>query len=283
MNDNIMKNGLLFVYHFEEDILTISHLFSKQKTTKLICKNLFCLNFLNDKNLDEIGAKAEFYINKDLKVNLMTFCSFHSEKLISYSHKINYINEKKIPFEKIIKISFHSDSIDNSTILIIEFENIKSIKNELYNFYEKLCSMIKEYNKKNYKSEIIIESNMINRPINTIKKNIHIILNIFSFLMFNQKINKKININDIINNHLNNFLISDFQVYENEIEIFLENQNLNFQIKLSIISLSEVSCFIQIMEKIKFIQYGKIISQISKINQNMLKLVKEYFEHFISL
>ena len=88
-----MKNGLLFVYHFEEDILTISHLFSKQKTTKLICKNLFCLNFLNDKNLDEIGAKAEFYINKDLKVNLMTFCSFHSEKLISYSHKINYINE----------------------------------------------------------------------------------------------------------------------------------------------------------------------------------------------
>ena len=82
---------------------------------------------------------------------------------------------------------------------------------------------------------------------------------------------------------MNNFLISDFQVYENEIEIFLENQNLNFQIKLSIISLSEVSCFIQIMEKIKFIQYGKIISKISKINQNMLKLVKEYFEHFISL
>lgn len=283
MNDNFLKDGILLVYHFEDDILKISQLFSKQKLMKLIFQNFFDFHFLNEKNFDEIGAKAEFSLNKDLKVKLITFYSFHSEKLISFSHKINYINEKKISFEKIIKISFHSDLIDNSTILIIEFENIKKIKNELYNFFEELCKIIQEYNKNNFKSQIIIESNMINRPINTIKKNINIILNIFSFLILNQR-NKKINIDDIINNHLNNiFLISDFQVYENEIEIFLDNQNLNFQIKISLISLSEVSCFIQIMEKIKYIQYGKIISKISKVNQNLLKLVKEYFEHFISL
>ena len=62
-------------------------------------------------------------------------------------------------------MSFHSDTSDNSTILIIEFENVKNLKVVLCKYFEELCNIIKEYNKKNCLSQIILESNVINRPI----------------------------------------------------------------------------------------------------------------------
>ena len=197
MNSNIINSEISFVYHFDQDLLKISNLFSNQKMLKLFMKNYLCFNFLNEKNFDEIGADAEIYFNKDLKAKFMTIFSFHSDKLISFSHKVYSINEKNVTFEKIIKMSFHSDTSDNSTILIIEFENVKNLKVVLCKYFEELCNIIKEYNKKNCLSQIILESNVINRPIDTIKKNLNIIINIFSILLSDGNSQKNLNVNDI--------------------------------------------------------------------------------------
>ena len=287
MNSDIIKSEISFVYHFDDDLLKITNLFSKQKMLKLITNNIFCYKFLNEKNCDEIGADVEIDFNKDLKVKFLTIFSFHSEKLISYSYKVYSINEKNVTFEKIIKMYFYSDSYDNSTLLIIEFENVKTIKEILYNYFEGLCNSIKDYNKKNCLSQIILESNLINRPINTIKKNIHIIVNIFSILLsLDDNGKKNLNIeelNDILNQYTNNnFQISKYQFFNDELEIFL-NSNTNLKIRISVVSLSEISCYIQVMEKIHYSQNGIIVSKISKLNKLVLKLVKEYFEHFIAL
>jgi len=286
MNSDIIKSEISFVYHFDDDLLKITNLFSKQKMLKLITNNILCYKFLNEKNCDEIGADVEIDFNKDLKVKFLTIFSFHSERLISYSHKVYSINEKNVTFEKIIKISFHSDSYDNSTFLIIEFENVKKIKEILYNYFEGLCKSINDYNKKNCISQIIIESNVINRPINTIKNNIHIIINIFSFLSsLDDNGKKNITIQELnnINQYTDtNFKISKYQFFKDELEIFL-NSNFNYKIRISVVALSEISCYIQIMEKIHYSQNGIIVSKISKLNKLVLKLSKEYFEHFISL
>ena len=286
MNSDIIKSEISFVYHFDDDLLKITNLFSKQKMLKLITNNILCYKFLNEKNCDEIGADVEIDFNKDLKVKFLTIFSFHSERLISYSHKVYSINEKNVTFEKIIKISFHSDSYDNSTFLIIEFENVKKIKEILYNYFEGLCKSIKDYNKKNCLSQIILESNVINRPINTIKNNIHIIINIFSFLSsLDDNGKKNITIQELnnINQYTDtNFKISKYQFFKDELEIFL-NSNFNYKIRISVVALSEISCYIQIMEKIHYSQNGIIVSKISKLNKLVLKLSKEYFEHFISL
>ena len=61
MNSNIINSEISFVYHFDQDLLKISNLFSKQKMLKLFTKNYLCFNFLNEKNFDEIGADAEIY------------------------------------------------------------------------------------------------------------------------------------------------------------------------------------------------------------------------------
>ena len=287
MNSNIINSEISFVYHFDQDLLKISNLFSNQKMLKLFMKNYLCFNFLNEKNFDEIGADAEIYFNKDLKAKFMTIFSFHSDKLISFSHKVYSINEKNVTFEKIIKMSFHSDTSDNSTILIIEFENVKNLKVVLCKYFEELCNIIKEYNKKNCLSQIILESNVINRPIDTIKKNLNIIINIFSILLSDHNSRKNLNVNDIyqlLNNQINNcFSIIKYECFKDELEIFLENINSHYKIRISVIALSDISCYIQFMEKIHYLKYGIIVSKISKFNKLFLKLVKEYFEHFIPL
>ena len=287
MNSDIIKSEISFVYHFDDDLLKITNLFSKQKMLKLITNNILCYKFLNEKNCDEIGADVEIDFNKDLKVKFLTIFSFHSERLISYSHKVYSINEKNVTFEKIIKMYFYSDSYDNSTLLIIEFENVKKIKEILYNYFEILCKSIKDYNKKNCLSQIILESNVINRPINTIKNNIHIIINIISILLSLEDNGKKnLNIeelNDILNQYTNNnFQISKYQFFNDELEIFLKS-NINLKIRISVVALSDISCYIQLMEKIHYSKNGIIVSKISKLNKLVLKLVKEYFEHFIAL
>ena len=45
MNSNIINSKISFVYHFEQDLLKISNLFSKQKMLKLFMKNHLCLIF----------------------------------------------------------------------------------------------------------------------------------------------------------------------------------------------------------------------------------------------
>ena len=37
------------------------------------------------------------------------------------------------------------------------------------------------------------------------------------------------------------------------------------------------------MEKFEYVSNGKIITKVSKLNQKLLKLIKEYFEHSFSL
>ena len=112
------------------------------------------------------------------------------------------------------------------------------------------------------------------RPFETLKKNINILINIFSkFYVLTQK-NENEKINDFR-------IVKEIQILNEELEIYLLN-NGN-KIRISIISLSEISCFIQIMEKFEFISHGKIITKVSKLNQKILKQIKEYFEHSISL
>lgn len=141
-------------------------------------------------------------------------------------------------------------------------------------FHEEFCKNIKEYNKIYSRSQIIIDSNIIMRPFETLKKNINILINIFSkFYVLTQK-------NE--NEKLNDFrIIKEIQILNEELEIYLLN-NGN-KIRISIISLSEISCFIQLMEKFEFISNGKIITKVSKLNQKILEQIKEYFEHSISL
>ena len=119
-----------------------------------------------------------------------------------------------------------------------------------------------------------------------IKKNIHIIVNIFSILLsLDDNGKKNLNIEELnnINQYTDtNFKISKYQFFKDELEIFL-NSNFNYKIRISVVALSEISCYIQIMEKIHYSQNGIIVSKISKLNKLVLKLSKEYFEHFISL
>lgn len=280
MTSSNLCGNIIFICNFKEDISKIFNFFTKQKKFKLIinqCSDT-SIKFLDSKNYDEIGCESQLIIKNNLFIKTKTISNYNSERYKTYSQKLKINNYEDESLEsQNINYFFHSNTNDNSTILIVE--NNFSFKNQnseklIHFFYEEFCKNIKEYNKIYSRSQIIIDSNIIMRPFETLKKNINILINIFSkFYVLTQK-------NE--NEKLNDFrIINEKQILNEELEIYLFN-NGN-KIRISIISLSEISCFIQIMEKFEFISHGKIITKVSKLNQKILKQIKEYFEHSISL
>ena len=142
------------------------------------------------------------------------------------------------------------------------------------------CKSIKEYNKNYNISQIIFDSNVICRPFDTIKKNIYIFIEILS--KFYYKKNKNIENKDLEKKN-NFYIVKESQILNEELDIYLENNYNSDKIRISVITLSEVSCYIQLMEKFEYVSNGKIITKVSKLNQKILKLFKEYFEHCFSL
>ena len=280
MTSSNFCGNIIFIYNFKEDISKIFNFFTKQKKFKLIinqCSDA-SIKFLDSKNYDEIGCESQLIIKNNLFIKTKTISNYNSERYKTYSQKlkINNYEDESLEFQN-INYFFHSNANDNSTILIVE--NNFSFKNQnseklIHFFYEEFCKNIKEYNKIYSRSQIIIDSNIIMRPFETLKKNINILINIFSkFYVLTQK-NENEKINDFR-------IVKEIQILNEELEIYLLN-NGN-KIRISIISLSEISCFIQIMEKFEFMFNGKIITKVSKLNQKILKQIKEYFEHSISL
>lgn len=280
MTSSNLCGNIIFICNFKEDISKIFNFFTKQKKFKLIinqCSDT-SIKFLDSKNYDEIGCESQLIIKNNLFIKTKTISNYNSERYKTYSQKLKINNYEDESLEsQNINYFFHSNTNDNSTILIVE--NNFSFKNQnseklIHFFYEEFCKNIKEYNKIYSRSQIIIDSNIIMRPFETLKKNINILINIFSkFYVLTQK-NENEKINDFR-------IINEKQILNEELEIYLFN-NGN-KIRISIISLSEISCFIQIMEKFEFISHGKIITKVSKLNQKILKQIKEYFEHSISL
>ena len=280
MTSSNLCGNIIFICNFKEDISKIFNFFTNQKKIQLIinqCSDT-SIKFLDSKNYDEIGCESQLIIKNNLFIKTKTISNYNSERYKTYSQKlkINNYEDESLEFQN-INYFFHSNTNDNSTILIVE--NNFSFKNQnseklIHFFYEEFCKNIKEYNKIYSRSQIIIDSNIIMRPFETLKKNINIFINIFSkFYVLTQK-------NE--NEKLNDFrIIKEIQILNEELEIYLLN-NGN-KIRISIISLSEISCFIQIMEKFEFISNGKIITKVSKLNKKILKQIKEYFEHSISL
>ena len=280
MTSSNLCGNIIFICNFKEDISKIFNFFTKQKKFKLIinqCSDT-SIKFLDSKNYDEIGCESQLIIKNNLFIKTKTISNYNSERYKTYSQKLKINNYEDESLEsQNINYFFHSNTNDNSTILIVE--NNFSFKNQnseklIHFFYEEFCKNINEYNKIYSRSQIIIDSNIIMRPFETLKKNINILINIFSkFYVLTQK-NENEKINDFR-------IINEKQILNEELEIYLFN-NGN-KIRISIISLSEISCFIQIMEKFEFISHGKIITKVSKLNQKILKQIKEYFEHSISL
>ena len=280
MTSSNLCGNIIFICNFKEDISKIFNFFTNQKKIQLIinqCSDT-SIKFLDSKNYDEIGCESQLIIKNNLFIKTKTISNYNSERYKTYSQKlkINNYEDESLEFQN-INYFFHSNANDNSTILIVE--NNFSFKNQnseklIHFFYEEFCKNIKEYNKIYSRSQIIIDSNIIMRPFETLKKNINILINIFSkFYVLTQK-NENEKINDFR-------IVKEIQILNEELEIYLLN-NGN-KIRISIISLSEISCFIQIMEKFEFIFNGKIITKVSKLNQKILKQIKEYFEHSISL
>ena len=279
-----MRKQLSFLYKFKEDTYKIYNQFSKQKMLRAIFKNNLNINFLNAKNFDEIGADAEIIVNNTLKIKASTISSNNSENIFSYSNEIYSVNEQNISSSSVvIKFCFYSNINDNSTIVLIEIENFLSEndKKRLGKYFENFWTGIKKYNEYNSMSQIILESNVINRPMFTLKNNLKILLNLFSQIYSNKDNNL---IKDVQNNNneiISFFSFSKIQIFNEEMEIYLEKRN--YKIKISIISLSEISCYVQIMEKFDHVSSGKIIFKISKLNKTFLNSLREYFEHFIPL
>ena len=280
MTSSNLCGNIIFICNFKEDISKIFNFFTNQKKIQLIinqCSDT-SIKFLDSKNYDEIGCESQLIIKNNLFIKTKTISNYNSERYKTYSQKLKINNYEDESLEsQNINYFFHSNANDNSTILIVE--NNFSFKNQnseklIHFFYEEFCKNIKEYNKIYSRSQIIIDSNIIMRPFETLKKNINILINIFSkFYVLTQK-NENEKINDFR-------IINEKQILNEELEIYLFN-NGN-KIRISIISLSEISCFIQIMEKFEFMFNGKIITKVSKLNQKILKQIKEYFEHSISL
>jgi hypothetical protein len=280
MSSSNFCGNIIFICNFKEDISKIFDFFTKQKKIQLIinqCSDT-SINFLDSKNYDEIGCKSQLIIKNNLFIKTKTISNYNSERYKTYSQKLKMKNYEDESLEsQNINYFFHSNTNDNSTILIVEnnftFKNQNSEKLILF-FYEEFCKNIKEYNKIYSRSQIILDSNIIMRPFETLKKNINIFINIFSKFYVLTKKNQ--------NEKLNDFrIIKEMQILNEELEIYLLN-NGN-KIRISIISLSEISCYIQLMEKFEFISNGKIFTKVSKLNQKILEQIKEYFEHSISL
>ena len=252
---------------------------------RLIFKNNLNINFLNKKNFDEIGADAEIIVNNNLTIKTTTISSNLSEDILTYTSEVYSINEQNISSPPIIvKFCFHTNINDNSTIVIIEIENYinKNDKKRLGIYFGNFCNGIKNYNDNNSMSQIIIDSNVINRPIYRIKNNLKYFMNLFSQIYTNKENETNLTIDVVKCNHIiNSIPISKIQIFNEEIEIYLEKRN--YKIKISIISLSEISCYVQIMEKFEQVSSGKIIFKISKLNKTFLNVLREHFEHFIPL
>lgn len=282
-----MKNNLIsFLYKFPEDRSKIFNQFSKQKMLKTIFKNNLNIKFINSKNFDEVGANAEIIVNNTLKIKVRTISSNISEDILTYSNEIYSINEQNISSSSTIiaKFDFHNNINDNSTIVIIEVENYISQNDKMYlsKYFGNFCESIKRYNQYNSMSQIILDSNLINRPIYTIKNNLKNILTIFSQIYCNKGIKKNLIIDDFYNNEvICSIPISKIEIFNEEIEILLEKRD--YKIKISIVSLSEISCYVQIMEKFEQVSTGNIIFKISLLNKSFLNILREYFEHYIPL
>ena len=274
-----------FLYKFKEDANKIFHQFSNQKMLRAIFKNNLNINFLNKKNFDEIGSDAEIIVNNNLKIKTITISSNLSENIFTYSSEIYSINEQNISSPPItVKFYFYTNINDKSTIVIIEIDNYinDNDKKRLGLYFGNFCNGIKIYNDNNSMSQIIIDSNVINRPIYRIKNNLKYFMNLFSQIYSNKENETNLTIDVIKCNHIiNSIPISKIQIFNEEIEIYLEKRN--YKIKISIISLSEISCYVQIMEKFEQVSSGKIIFKISKLNKTFLNVLREHFEHFIPL
>ena len=274
-----------FLYKFKEDANKIFHQFSNQKMLRAIFKNNLNINFLNKKNFDEIGSDAEIIVNNNLKIKTITISSNLSENIFTYSSEIYSINEQNISSPPItVKFYFYTNINDKSTIVIIEIDNYinDNDKKRLGLYFGNFCNAIKIYNDNNSMSQIIIDSNVINRPIYRIKNNLKYFMNLFSQIYSNKENETNLTIDVIKCNHIiNSIPISKIQIFNEEIEIYLEKRN--YKIKISIISLSEISCYVQIMEKFEQVSSGKIIFKISKLNKTFLNVLREHFEHFIPL
>ena len=274
-----------FLYKFKEDANKIFHQFSNQKMLRAIFKNNLNINFLNKKNFDEIGSDAEIIVNNNLKIKTVTISSNLSENIFTYSSEIYSINEQNISSPPItVKFYFYTNINDKSTIVIIEIDNYinDNDKKRLGLYFGNFCNAIKIYNDNNSMSQIIIDSNVINRPIYRIKNNLKYFMNLFSQIYTNKENETNLTIDVVKCNHIiNSIPISKIQIFNEEIEIYLEKRN--YKIKISIISLSEISCYVQIMEKFEQVSSGKIIFKISKLNKTFLNVLREHFEHFIPL
>lgn len=274
-----------FLYKFKEDANKIFHQFSNQKMLRAIFKNNLNINFLNKKNFDEIGSDAEIIVNNNLKIKTVTISSNLSENIFTYSSEIYSINEQNISSPPItVKFYFYTNINDKSTIVIIEIDNYinDNDKKRLGLYFGNFCNAIKIYNDNNSMSQIIIDSNVINRSIYRIKNNLKYFMNLFSQIYSNKENETNLTIDVIKCNHIiNSIPISKIQIFNEEIEIYLEKRN--YKIKISIISLSEISCYVQIMEKFEQVSSGKIIFKISKLNKTFLNVLREHFEHFIPL
>ena len=97
------------------------------------------------------------------------------------------------------------------------------------------------------------------------------------------KIYYKKNKNQDLEKKNNFYIVKESEILNEELDIYLENNYNGDKIRISVINLSEVSCYIQLMEKFEYVSNGKIITKVSKLNQKLLKLIKEYFEHSFSL
>ena len=272
------SGNIIFVNQFQENLSMIYNLIIKQKTFKLIIEQcpFSVVKFLNEKNQDEIGAEFQIIIRNEFFMRIKTIC----KNIYCYSQQITCIDNEILKNPFILNYSFHSNTNDNSTIFIIEtnreIQN-KTIKKIIIEFYKDFCKSINEYNKNYCISQIIFDSNVICRPFDTIKKNIHIFIEILS--KFYYKKDEK-NIKEKKNNF---FITKETQILNEELNIYLQNSYNGDKIRLSIIALSEISCYIQLMEKFEYVSNGKIITKVSKLNQKLLKLIKEYFEHCFSL
>ena len=275
------SGNIIFVNHFQENLSMIYSLVIKQKKFKLIIEQcpLSVVKFLNDKNIDEIGCEFQIIIKNEFFIRNKTIF----KNLNSYSQQVICIDNEKIKNPFIINYSFHSNTNDNSTIFIIEtnreFQNQK-IKTTIIEFYKDFCKSINEYNKNYCISQIIFDSNVICRPFDTIKNNIHIFIQILS--QFYYKKDKNID-NKNLDKKNYFYIVKETQILNEELEIYLQNSYNDDKIRISVIALSEISCYIQLMEKFEYVSNGKIITKVSKLNQKILKLFKEYFEHCFSL
>ena len=286
MFSSTSSGNVIYVNHFKEDISIIYKLLTKQKKLKLIIEQcpFTAIKFLNDKNLDEIGFQVKLIIRNEIMIYTETV----NNGLNSFSHQIISIDHELIENPFILNYSFLPNTNDNSTIVLVESNRkIYNKKNEkiLKIFFDDICKSMKEYNKNYCSEQIIFDSNVICRPFDTIKKNINVFVEILS-KFYIDKNNKKniVNKNNENNNINDTFYISkEIQILDEELDIYFQSKNNKDKIRLSIISLSEISCYVQLMEKFEYVSNGKIIIKISKLNQKLLKLIKEHFEHCFSL